>query len=286
MRILVTGSNGFIGRNLISKLEANQHQVFTTNGIDIRDSAAVNRLVELANPEICYHLAAYGNSPYHTDVNKIYETIINGTKNLINSLKLSNCKLMINASTSSVYGKKYLPMKETDFLEPDSHYAIAKTTTENICSFESTEKLAICSLRLFSVYGPYEKEYRLIPTIIKQALNNEVITLANPKTARDFVFVDDVIDLMLQVKPIHNKKIFNIGTGHQSTIQDVADAVISLAQSNSKIIYDSSKNRPWDTDTWVADMRHTSPILGIPPTTLRIGLNKTINWTKETLGFK
>lgn len=280
MKVLVTGSNGFIGRNLVRTLIANRHEVIAST-LDIRNKAEVYNLIMQFQPEVCYHLAAYGNSPYHLDTDKIYTTNIDGIRNLIGALKSVNCNLLVNISTSSVYGYKYTPMQEFEFLQPNSHYAISKATAEHICSYEANDKLAICSLRLFSVYGPWERSYRLIPTAIMQALNNQTITLANPLTARDYIYIDDVIDIMLRITPAHNHKVFNIGNGAQWTIKEVVDTIISLTGSKSNIIYDESKKRPWDSTTWVSNNWQMIDAFGFKGTTLEEGLKKTIEWQKN-----
>ena len=95
-------------------------------------------------------------------------------------------------------------MKETDLLTPNSYYAVFKAASTLYCQYESIrKKLPIISIRPFHVYGPYEENTRLIPTLISKLLNNQSPPLVASNIARDMIYIDDVVDfyLMIASKP-------------------------------------------------------------------------------------
>ena len=91
-------------------------------------------------------------------------------------------------------------MRETDLLEPNSYYAVAKGAQTLLCQHVAkAEQRPITTFRLFSVYGPFEEPSRLIPTLVRLCLEGRNLTLVDPETARDFVYIDDVVDAYLRI---------------------------------------------------------------------------------------
>ena len=150
--------------------------------------------------------------------------------------------------------------------------------------FAREEKLPIITLRLFSVYGPHEEPGRLVPTLIRKALANEDLLLARPETARDFVYTDDVTDAYLAClrHPECSGEVFNVGTGVQSSLEDIVRNVLKITGSSSKPVWGAYPSRPFDTSLWVADVQKASDLLGFrAATSLEQGLAKHIAWFKE-----
>lgn len=303
-RCLVTGAAGFVGANLVHRLLKEGHQVSvilrnSSNAwriskilkfldiypADLTDFGQVEATIQLAKPERIYHLAAHGAYSTQNDANAIVQTNIIGTWNLLQATKDLDYELFVNTGSSSEYGFKGQAMREDDHLEPNSYYSVTKAAQSMLCQyFAKKEGKSICTFRLFSVYGPYEEPTRLVPNVIKRALANETVEISNPIVARDFVYVDDVVDAYMLHEELANQEgeIYNVGTGIQSTVQDVVDIVLSRTTPTCKVKINSSLARHWDAVTWVADVSLARRSLEWKAkTSLEEGLQKTIDWMRQ-----
>jgi nucleoside-diphosphate-sugar epimerase len=303
-RILVTGAAGFVGALLTRRLLADGHTVHTliksttaprrlaglerdlhAHQVDLRDEDRVRTIIASIRPEVIYHLATHGAYPTQTDADGIIQTNILGTWNLLKALSDTDYEVFVNSGSSSEYGFKEYAMRETDLLEPNSYYSVAKCAQTLLCQHVAkTESRPITTFRLFSVYGPFEEPSRLIPTLIRRCLAGEDLTLVDPNIARDFVYVDDVVDAYLRIDKLSqlHGEIINIGTGVQSPIKHVADLILRHTGARVACHWGAMPARIWDAKTWVADCTKSARLLGWRPlTTLSEGLERTIAWTRE-----
>jgi len=303
--ILITGASGFLGASLVKyfdgvggfnvhafarsaknawRLENISNNVKLYN-VNLCDEKSVNMAVDCIGPDYIYHFAAFGAYPYQEDPNKIIETNILGTWNFLKATAKYDYKLFVSAGSSSEYGFKQGPMRESDVLEPNSYYSVSKCSQTLLTQyFARTENKPISIFRLFSVYGPLEEPTRLIPTVIRKCLNNEQINLVSSSVGRDFIYIDDVIEACLQFNNLSEMRgeILNIGTGIQSTIKNIADIVLDITQASSVCNYNASPQRIWDTDIWVGDCSLVKQKIGWSyKTSLQEGLMKTIEWVKN-----
>ena len=302
--ILITGAKGFIGSNLLRKLV---YEGYETNVIlktknkcwrikdilkktniiigDLNNFESINKIINKLKPKTIFHLAAYGAYEHQNEIEKIKKVNLDATINLLKTCSKQGFKIFVNTGSNSEYGFKKKPMKETDFLEPNSYYAIFKAATTLFCHYESiSKKLPIITVRPFHVYGPYEENTRLIPTLILKLLNNQNPPLVASNIARDMIYIDDVVDfyLMIASKPSTNGDIFNIGSGHQKTIKEVYFSISNIIKSNLKPKWNSMNNRSWDQTTWKANMSIVKKrFKWKPKNNLKQGLTKSINWHRK-----
>lgn len=302
---LVTGGAGFVGANLCRRLAGMGEEVhllvkstsnmFRLDDIrdklhlhisDLRNAQDVENAIRDIRPTIIYHLATRGAYSTQSDGDNILLVNVFGTWNLLTACQKHGYELFVNTGSSSEYGRKMFAMRETDVLEPDSYYAVAKCAQSLLarhCSMVSD--LPIVSLRLFSVYGPYEEPSRLIPRLMMAALFGEHIKMVNPNTARDFVYVDDVVDVYQDIE--HLKKfrgeILNVGTGMQSSLANLVDDTESvLGHKIPSLHWGEMPSRTWDSDVWVADITRLRRLTGsYPRTTLKEGLRRCLDWFKN-----
>ena len=302
--ILVTGATGFVGAYLVHRLVRGKdkiHVILRKNSdtwrirdilkrlnlhyADLTKFQEVKRIVKKIKPQVIYHLATYGAYPFQKDPKKIFQTNVLGTLNFLNVCAEIGFDVFINTGSSSEYGTKLKPMSEKDLLEPNTYYALAKASQTLLCQYLARENnLPIVTLRLFSVYGPYEESSRLVPVLINNCLKGNDLSLASPKTARDFIFVDDVVSAYLRAArlPRLAGHIFNIGTGKQSSLKDVVSAVVKITGAKVKQNWGTMPGRPFDTNTWLADISKTKKMLNWQPKyNLKAGLKKTVNWFKK-----
>ena len=307
-KILVTGATGFVGANLVRKLVNQNYQIHIItrsssnkwriknilskvkeHSLDLTKKDKLERLIKQIKPEVIFHLAAAGIfGGVEASRKKLIESNFLGTINLIDACSNIDYKCFINTGSSSEYGPKNKPMKETDICQPINFYGITKLATTSYGNLVGkAQQKPIINLRLFSPFGPFDDINRLITYVIVNAIQNKDLNLANPKGIRDFVYIEDVVNLYIKAmsKVIKDKgAIFNVGSGKQITVLEIVNKIIELTNSRSKINWNSQISRPWDTKKWQADIKETSRFFNWHPQySINQGLKESITWFKKNL---
>jgi dolichol-phosphate mannosyltransferase len=300
---LVTGAAGFVGAGLVRRLLSDGHDVHavTSSGgdgwrlrgvdverheLDLRDRAAVARLISGVRPTWVFHLAAHGAYSWQTDAARAIETNALGTVHLVDACIDQDVRALVHAGSSSEYGFKPIGPTERELLEPTSPYAVGKAAASLYCRAVAVERdRHLCTLRLYSVYGPWEEPNRLIPTLLAHALRGELPPLVAPDTARDFVYVEDVCDAFVRTalrEDLPRGTILNVGTGVQSTLRDVVEHVRRILDVRAEPAWGAYPARMWDTSCWVADARQIQAQLGWRATTaVAEGLERSAAWLRS-----
>lgn len=290
LKIAITGASGFVGANLVRHLDP-MHEVFaiTRNvnawrlstkfnliNLDIRRREPLLDFIRKVKPDVLIHCATYGGYNFEKETREIIETNIIGSLNVLEACK--QIPIVINVGSSSEYGIKDRPMKEDDTTAPVTSYAMTKALQSEL--FSSAGRSV--TLRLFSVYGYYEEKHRLIPYIVYSFLKNKKAILSNEKSMRDFVFIEDVMNafsLVIQkYEDINKGEVFNVGSGMQSSVRDVADEVGVDIEWNPLA-------RPKEPEhSWKADITKIRDELNWEPQySLSEGLRKTKEWMKRNI---
>ncbi|MBZ0185977.1 MAG: GDP-mannose 4,6-dehydratase [Candidatus Obscuribacterales bacterium] len=181
--------------------------------------------------------------------------------------------------------------KECEPIEPNSYYAITKAAATMACRQVSSAKgLYIPTLRLYSVYGPYEDPKRLMPTMIGKGLAGTLPPLVDPDIARDFVYIDDVIDAYLKATTKKSNEfgpIYNVGSGTQTSIGDIVSVARKQFDIKTEPEWGSMDNRKWDSSNWVANIEKIKTELGWQPQIpIDTGLERFASWIKSTEAVK
>jgi nucleoside-diphosphate-sugar epimerase len=254
--------------------------------VDVADAPALDRHVASAKPDWVFHLAAHGAYPTQQDLDQMLKTNLQGTANLVRAaVRAGSVRAFVSTGSSSEYGYKDHAPAEDEALEPNSDYAVTKAAATLYCNFTAARTgLPITTLRLYSVYGPYEEPGRLVPTLIVKGLQGELPPLVNPKVARDYVHVDDVSDAYLlaaaNAKPGAGV-VYNVGTGVQTTLAEIVAAARKLLRIDAEPSWGSMPERAWDTNVWVSNPARIKRELGwAPKRDLEAGLRQTIDWFK------
>lgn len=306
--ILVTGAAGFVGAAAVHDLLARGSDVHalvrpgsrpwrlahlagrvTIHPADLTEADAVRRVVAAVRPSVVLHLAAHGAYESQSGSGRILTTNVLGTLHLLEAAASCGVELVVSAGSSSEYGFKSEPMRETDRLDPNSVYAIAKAAQAHLCGLfaRHAPSMAVVTLRLFSVYGPWEEPTRLIPTVIRRARAGLPLEMVAPDVARDFVFVGDVLRTLLDFDRLRRATgdVINLGSGVEMTLREVVDAVQDLYGHRSRVVWGGMPARHWDTSRWVADRSRAARILDWRPTVgFREGLARTAEWMATTGG--
>jgi len=301
-RIILTGASGFIGANLTHRLLQDGHEVhlFMRDGylrwrieeiikdvhihkINLTDKQSIEKIVRNIRPEWIFHLAANGSYSWQNDLDQMVETNIIGTINLIEACLKVGFTTFVNTGSSSEYGFKDYPPAEFDWLDPNSYYAVTKASATLFCRYTAKlYKVHIPTLRLYSVYGPFENPGRLMPVLILKGLTGHLPPLVNPDIARDFVYVDDVIEAyyLAAMKPDQEfGAVYNVGTGNQTTLDKVIEIVRRVLNIPEEPQWGSMKDRRWDTSTWVANNQQIRTKLGWQPRyAFEQGFRKLVDW--------
>jgi nucleoside-diphosphate-sugar epimerase len=197
---------------------------------------------------------------------------------------------LLHTSTSEVYGTaRRVPIDEGHPLQGQSPYSASKIGADKLAeSFFCAYELPVVTVRPFNTYGPRQSARAVIPTIITQALTCDTIRLGNLDTKRDFTFVDDTVDGFLRAAeaPGVEGQAFNLGTGRDIRIGDLAEAIVRRAGRQVQIAIDPARLRPEGSEVLhlISDNRLARERLGwSPATSLDEGLDRTIEWIRAHL---
>src|SRR5207237_854558 len=133
-----------------------------------------------------------------TDLSQMVRTNFTSTINLVESCLKTGFEVFVNTGSSSEYGFKNHAPSEDEAIEPNSDYAVSKAVATLYCRHKARQKnVHIPTLRLYSIYGPYEEPTRLMPALLIRGLSGELPPLVNPDIARDYVYTEDAVDAFL-----------------------------------------------------------------------------------------
>lgn len=303
-RVLVTGAGGFIGANLVRALLTTGAEVWCLTRPSprvpwrLKEAADDIRLLPVglerypdlraalreANPSLIYHLAAYGNSSRHRSVSRMIAVNIRGTDNLLRSAAEAGCRRLIHTGSSSEYGFLDRPLAEEELPRPMSHYAVSKLAATNLCRYYARMRgLPALTLRLFSVYGPFEDPRRFIPVAVRAALSGRPLPLTGGDEAHDFVYVGDVVEALLLAAGLEDPGggVINICGGRQWTNLEVAREIERVLGRKIDLRPGEYPPRSWDSPVWVGERKLAKKLLNWEPrTTLAAGLKLTAAWIR------
>ena len=292
MKILIIGSEGFVGNNLVDGLSKN-HQVFCADQLDTSPHQNYTKLditnyqdVEenVKDVDAVVHLAA------HSLVSSLDGSITNGRVNIIGLLNLlevcrkNNIKKIIFTSASSLIGEPTTEkVSEEHPAKPKTAYGITKLTSEHYLRlYNELYNIDYVVFRFFNIYGPHQKN-GLIPSLYSRISKNEPLTVfGKGDQIRDYVFIQDIIPFFDRAltENIADNKIFNMGTGKGTSILEVINILSDTMNIESEIEFKDP--RPGEIGNFVADTNLLSSTFGnSPSTSIQEGIKKTVEWLKN-----
>ena len=288
MRILLTGASGFIGSYLARKLNGIHYELIriskTRKGFikcDITNKKEVMEFIFKNKIGIIIHLAPH--IPINkNDRKKTYETNVTGTKNILEAAEKSKIKGLIYVSSMGVYGKpKSIPIKETQKPQPIDYYGLTKLKAEKLCE-RFSKKFNIIILRYAGVYGYGKNKGAVYNFVLNALLNKPLVIKAVGGKTHDFVYVKDVVNAtVLALKNIKKIKfgIFNIGSGKDVAVEELAKIIIKLCDSKSKLIV----TQKTVSERFLLDISKAKDLLNYEPQPLVKNLKdyiRMIKWKK------
>lgn len=293
MRILITGSAGFIGSALKDFLEKERVEVIPYDlkdrpGNDTRDFANLKAKMEGVDGVI--HLAAISRVILaHQNPLECINTNIGGTINVLEASRTGSRPWVIFGSSREVFGEsRPLPVTEESPCHPMNVYGIAKIAGEDLCkTFAKDYGLKTRVLRFSNVYTNSRDQLdRVIPKFILQAARNEDIVInGTGEELFDFTYINDTVQgIWGCVQEIQkSSKLYDdfiLSTGVPTSLQELAELVVKMLRSSSKIIY--AQGRAYDVNKFYADPAKAKQILGFNPSTkLEEGIGRAVEDFKK-----
>lgn len=311
-RVLVTGGAGFIGSHLVDRLLVDGHAVTVLDDLStgrrehvpddaelvegsVADRELVDGLFARGRFDAVLHVAGQASirisfaSP-ETDL----ATNVLGTINIVRACLESGVPRLLHASSMTIYGEPTrIPTPEDEPCVPVSYYGVTKLAAEryvHIAAERPDTELAATSLRMFNVYGerqsisnPYQG---VLAIFIGNVLRGEPITIhGDGMQTRDFVYVDDVVDAWLRVldEPASFGRALNVGSGRETSVNDLADAVLA-ALGTSRAAWDmrSEGAQLGDQRRAAADIAALAALGWSPRIDLGSGVARTVAWARPT----
>ncbi len=313
-KIVVTGASGFLGSHLVEHLVTHGARVRAFIHYNSRNDRGLLELVDetilgevevvtgdlqdqeavrlaLKGCEIVFHLGALVAIPYsYLHPLNFVQTNILGTTHVLNAALAHGVGRLVHTSTSEAYGTaQYQPMDEKHPLVAQSPYAASKIAADKLAeSYYLSFGLPVATIRPFNAYGPRQSARAVIPTIIAQALSQDVIRLGATSPRRDFTYVSDTIEGFLRIAECDPAigQVVNLGCGQAVPISDIVAQVGAILGRPLSILPEPNRLRPTHSEVrlLVADNHKAATLLGWQPTvSLEEGLRKTLDWIAQHL---
>jgi UDP-glucuronate 4-epimerase len=309
MKILVTGAAGFIGSHLAERLAAGGHKVTGLDcytdyyarwlkslnatavraaGVEIEplDLAMADLWEAVMDVDVVFHCAAQPGISEQTSFDAYVRNNLTATYRLLEAVrKAKELKCFVNFSTSSVYGAHATGSEETAPM-PTSFYGVTKLAAEQLAmSYHREWGVPVCSLRLFSVYGPRERPEKLYSRLIGSILAGREFPLYGGSEGhlRSFTYVADIIDGCEAVLGNLDKcagEIFNIGSDREVRTGEAIAEVEAIIGQKAKLVH--MPPRPGDQIHTCANIEKAGRILGYKPRVcLHEGLEAEVEWYRS-----
>lgn len=302
---LVTGGNGAVGCNLVKRLleqdakvtvlddfsqsdtgNLPRHQNLVVVKGDITDKKSLSKVFS-KKFDYVFHLAArFANELSVKDPLEDLRVNVQGTLQVLLYASRQKLERFLYTSSSSLYGHQIKPVMKEDLMpNPSTPYATSKLTAEYYCkSIHELYGMDYTIVRLSNSYGPYDPpgRYRnVIPNFFENAIHGKPLTITGTgRETRDFTFVDDCVDgiILAATKKGGKNETFNLGTGKETQIRDIAKLILKTTKSKSKI-----KHKPMRSFDHVKrrkmDISKAKRMIGYDPSTsIEQGLEKTYEW--------
>lgn len=307
---LVTGAAGFIGSSITKRLLDENNTVYTIDNLstgtkknipkgtifikgDCSDQEIYKNFKNIKFDAI-FHIAGQSSGEISFE-DPIYDikTNLESTILLLKFSLLIGCKKFIYASSMSVYGSQPdRPINEKDICTPQSFYGIGKLASENYMRIFHNYGLDCISLRFFNVYGPGQNlenlKQGMISIFISQMLEKKkIIVKGSGNRYRDFIYIDDVVEVLRRSLNLKQKsfEIINVGSGSKTYVVDVLNFIKSSWNKNIPIAFEGKTEG--DVFGIYSDNSKMKKLLNCnPETPLNNGIKKMIKWSENQINLK
>jgi UDP-glucose 4-epimerase len=289
VRILIVGGAGFVGRHLTTRLRSLEYEVMT---LDVASSDIKKNLLDLTASDLegfdwVVNLAAQTDvtlaiaSPRYT-----YEQNLLGTLALLEAVRYAQVKpRLMQISSESAYGAvpaNRVPIREEEPLNPPNVYSASKAAAEMaVQTYVRQYELKTAILRCSTMFGEGASKWQVVPKFISRALEGLPIEIEGGDQSRDFNYVGNTVEAMSRVIQSDAQGLWNVASGREVSIRELAEKIIELAGSKSRLV-----QKPWrpgekglrlvlSIDKAKRDLDYS------PAVSLEEGLRRTIDWYKS-----
>jgi NAD dependent epimerase/dehydratase len=310
LSVLVTGAGGFLGSHLAERLVQEGARVRALVHYNARGSAGwldhskLATEMEILAGDVCdagscesavrrcaivFHLAALTTVPYSYQAPASFvKANIDGTLNMLVASRRVGVERFIQASSSQTYGTaRRIPIDESHPLQAQSPYAATKIACDSLVeTWHRAYNLPTTILKIFCTFGPRQSVRNVVPTIITQLLDGQIVRLGNLGPLRDYNFFEDSIDAYVRAATVPEAigATYNICGRNEISIGDLAHLIARLMDVDLKIVEDPSRMRPASSEVnrLLGDSTAAKAALGWEQRVgLEAGLRRTISWYRE-----
>lgn len=295
MKILIVGSNGFIGSNAY-RYFSEKHEVW---GADVTINTGQNNYITLSRQgtnfelifesnqfDVCINASGNGSVPISLNLPVFdFELNVTNTIKLLDAIRMHNptCRY-IHMSSAAVYGNPAeVPVRENVPLKPLSPYGWHKLYAEQVCKeYYYLYNLQTINLRLFSIYGEFLRK-QIFWDIYQKCLRSKDIELfGSGNETRDFIYIQDLLNAINCVieRGLFNGEAVNVSSGDETTIKEAAEIFCNIIDEGINIKFNNIV-KPGDPLNWKADISIISRFGFRPEVSIKDGLNNTVKWLKE-----
>jgi len=298
MKVLVTGANGFIGREVTERLCQRGYEVHAVarnpieisgavwHRVDLMDDLAVSRLLTDLKPTHLVHLA------WTTEPGKFWSSLDNNhweraTRGLFDLFAGNGGRRFVGAGSVAEYVWNENPCCESvTESEPDTLYGKAKLATFRYIHERARESgIADAWGRIFWLYGPHEHPQRLIPHVITGILQGRTVDCSSGEQRRDFMHVYDVAEAFVRLIESDVVGPINVASGSAVAVKDIIAHIADVLDGRHLIRLGAIASDRVESEIVRADVsRLSTELLFAPQHSLEDGLNATISWWKAKLG--
>lgn len=279
MKALITGAEGFVGRHLTAHLLACGDTVLgvdRTNGPDLLDPVGLDRLLAGAEPDVVYHLAGWSDiGASWNDPRTTFEVNATGTLNLLQACIANGRPRVLAVSSADVYGTvtpDELPLTEESPFRPVTPYAVSKIAADQLALQAWLGfGLEVVRVRAFNHLGPGQSTNFVAPAIAERIARNErdgraTVSVGNLTPRRDITDVRDVVRAYrLLIEHGVAGEAYNVCTGVDHTVAEIAEMLISMAAIPMHLEADPELQRPVEIPVLRGDPRKIRDATGWTP---------------------
>jgi len=304
MRIFVTGATGFLGSHIVRALVRARYEVVATTrsqsnpwrlkdqadrirwmAIDLSAPRSIAEALGLTKPDMVVHCAAYGMDYSEQSLNEALSINVHGTQSLLEKAAEVGVRRFIHVGSCFEYGDKSEPVSERDLLEPLSMYGATKAAA-TLLTLQQSRALGLPAVvvRPFGLYGPYDRDDKFVPQVIRACLSGTPIDLTGGEQVRDYTYSEDAVSMfvrLVQARDFPAGEIVNLASGSPVCLREIGDLIGELMNAQSLLRWGARPYRPDELKTLMANTDKARRLLNWKPLTdLCSGLEATIAWYK------
>lgn len=292
MKILVIGAAGFLGRQCIHYLQKKQYEV---SGADIiapatflldKHDTDFSQIFKENSFDVCINASGAASVPFSLETPKVdFELNTGNVLKILEAIRIYNPEcFFINFSSAAIYGNpETLPITESMKAAPMSPYGWHKHYAEQICKeYALFFNIKVCSLRVFSAYGPGLKKQFFWDLFNKLEKQQEVELFGTGNESRDFIYVEDItkcVELIIENRHFLPENI-NVASGVETSISDAAQIFAKLLNKGNQVRF-GGEVRLGDPLNWKADIKILQSIGFKSKYTIEQGLQEYILWLRK-----